>query len=79
MSSVVEQLYTVQQVAALWGATPYLVRKAFRGRAGVLTLGDKAGKPTWRIPASLVLDVMIEKGYTAEQAEKALARAREAQ
>ena len=66
-----ELSYSVQQVAKLFSLCPDTVRKLFRGREGVwTTLGG--GKGSWRIPASVVYDVMLERGYTRERALQAL-------
>lgn len=61
----VEPLYSVQQVAQLWHVGMEQVRKIFRGRAGVINIGSRQ-KPSWRIPASLVLQVMVERGYSQD-------------
>lgn len=64
-----EVSYTVKQVAKLWNMCPETVRKVFRGRSGLWTT-QGGGKGSWRIPASLVYDVMLERGYTKREAQR---------
>lgn len=71
---VIEPTLSVQEVCQLWHVSPDLVRKKFRGREGIMQLGGR-GKRMWRIPVSLVFEVMCEMGYTPEQAERALKQA----
>jgi len=57
-------MYTVKQLARLWQVSDDQIRRIFRGREGVVNLSGNPGKPTWRIPASLAMEVAIERGYT---------------
>lgn len=67
MQGAVERLYSVQQIAVLFHISTSQVRKLFRDRPGVVTLGGP-GKPAWRIPQSLVLQVLAEHGYAPDKA-----------
>ncbi|HEY6290350.1 MAG TPA: hypothetical protein VI455_02160 [Terriglobia bacterium] len=71
----IEPLFSFQQLAQVWSVGHGQVRKIFRGRTGMINLGGGTAKATWRVPRSLVLAIMIERGYTREQAERALAAA----
>jgi DNA-binding LacI/PurR family transcriptional regulator len=66
-----ERFYTIKDIARLWGVAPGLARKAFNGREGVMRMGDSI-RSSWRVPASLLLEVMCERGYRPEQAAKVL-------
>lgn len=70
--NTLETLYTVQQIASLWNVSVDQVRKVFRGRRGIINVSTGPGKPAWRIPASLVLQVMLERGYDEEAAVQTL-------
>ena len=64
-----EQLFTFKEIARLWRIGPGLVRKTFKDRIGVLNVASGLKRPAYRVPASLLLEVMLERGYTREQAE----------
>lgn len=68
-----ERLYTLREIAKLWHIGPALVGRIFKDRAGVLNLSTP-DRPSYRIPGSLVLEVMLERGYTHEQAEAVFRR-----
>jgi len=65
-------MYSIKEISALWHIGIPKIRKLFRGRPGVLNLSGNPAKPVWRIPVTLVVEVMLERGYTAEQAERIL-------
>lgn len=67
----VETMYSFQQVARLWQISAVQARKIFRDRDGIVNIGN-ATKPSFRIPASLVMQVMIERGYNRDAAERVL-------
>lgn len=67
----IEPCFTVQQVARLWQCSHALVREAFRDRHGVMRLGLR-GRPCWRIPLSVVIEVMVERGYAPSEAYRIL-------
>ena len=71
-SPVIEPMYSIKEISALWHIGIPKIRKLFRGRPGVLNLSGNPAKPVWRIPVTLVVEVMLERGYTAEQAERIL-------
>jgi hypothetical protein len=73
--SVIEPLYSFQEISALWKVSIEQVRKLFVKRRGVINVGAGTLRPAWRVPASLALDVMVERGYTREAATRALAQA----
>ena len=64
-------MYSVQQISRRWNVATDLVRRAFRGRAGIVNISG-SGRPSWRIPASLLLAVMVERGYDRARAEEIL-------
>ena len=69
-----EPLFTINRTAAILGVSKYSVRRLFCGRAGMVNLSTGA-RPTYRIPLSLLLEVMVERGYSREQADAAVRRA----
>lgn len=69
-----EALYTFKEIAGLWRCGQALVRKHFRGCPGVMNVATGETRPAYRVPASVVLDVMLKLGYTREQAEAVLRR-----
>ena len=79
-SALVEPLYSIGQVAQLWQVSEGVVRKVFRDRAGVVDLtiepgerrNGRGGRHSIRIPGSLVLAVMVERGYSRGQADRLL-------
>jgi len=60
--AMVEQLYSISEIADRWRVSKSLVRNTFRGRDGVLRFSDKR-RASMRIPEHLVLEVMAERGY----------------
>jgi len=72
MTSAIEPLFSFQQISAAWHASEDHVRKLFRARRGLVNIAVQGKKPVWRIPASLVLEVMVERGYTREAADRLL-------
>jgi hypothetical protein len=70
----IEQLFTFKDISARWHISPGLTRKLFRARPGVLNMATPE-RPAYRVPASVVLEVLLERGYTREQAEAMLHRA----
>jgi len=63
-----EQLYTFKEIARLWRISPGLARKIFKDRSGVLNMSSPE-RPAYRVPASILFEVLLERGYTREQAE----------
>lgn len=73
--TAVEQHYTVEQVAELWGVSAQSVRRLFEDVEGVLKLSfprqinrKRAPKVTLRIPASVLARVHEQRshGFRAE-------------
>jgi hypothetical protein len=61
----IEQHYSVNEVAALWGLDPDTIRPYFQNRSGVLKIirpesRRKRGYTTLRIPVSVVAEVYAE-------------------
>lgn len=65
------EMYSVQQLARVWGVHSATVRKWLRGSDGIVRMSG-TGRGKWRIPASLALSVMVERGYSREAAAKLL-------
>ena len=72
-----EPMYSIQEISRRWHVHPDSVRKAFRGRAGVVNISTSPGKPAWRVPASLLLEVLVEHGYDPQRAQEMLRALRE--
>lgn len=67
----VEKFYSIRELGRLWNLNAALVRRKFEGRPGVMKMGTDR-RSAWRVPASLVLEVMVESGYSLEQAARIL-------
>lgn len=63
-----EQLYKFKEIAEAWHISPGLASQIFKNRPGIINVG-KPNRPSYRVPASLVIEVMVERGYPREQAE----------
>ena len=64
-----EKFYTAGEVAKIWRVSTAKVLAEFRRRPGVFRTGPGA-RPHLRIPESLVLQVMKERGYVADDEER---------
>lgn len=54
----IESYHTITEIAKKWQVDPVTVRGLFRGRKGVMQLAPGGA---WRIPASLVEEVVRER------------------
>lgn len=61
-----ERLYSFRQIGAMFGVGRTVVRRLFIGRDGVLNLGEKGKKATYRVPESILAEVMETHGYRAK-------------
>lgn len=65
----IEPMFTIPQIARVWRVSTDKARELFLGRAGVINVGT-AQRKLWRVPMSVLLAVIEERGSTPEQAEK---------
>ena len=65
-----EPVYTTVQVAEILNTTTFSVRRLFKARPGLINLSASKGRATYRVPLSTLIEVMIERGYTREQADQ---------
>jgi len=70
---VLEPLFSFSQTAGILGASKSSVRRLFHGRPGLINLST-GKRATYRVPLSLLLEVMVERGYSREHADAAVRR-----
>jgi hypothetical protein len=58
-----ERLYSFRQIATMCGVGRNVVSRLFLGRHGVVNLGEKGRKATYRVPESLLVEVLKTHGY----------------
>jgi hypothetical protein len=71
----IEQLYRLREIARFWHISPGVIRRIFKNRPGIVNVSSPGGnRPSFRVPASVVIEVMVERGYSLEQAAAILRR-----
>ena len=65
----------IAEVARTWRVSPDKIRELFLGRDGMVNVGTPR-RNLWRIPMSILLTVMLERGYSRDQADRMLKAAR---
>ena len=64
MMQEIEQMYTFKEIAERWHVSLQLARKLFKGHARVINVSS-AARPSYRIPASVVTEVLTRRGASA--------------
>ena len=72
MSEISERLYLVGEVCLLFRISTNSAGRLLRGRPGVLNVSTGPGRPSYRIPGSVVINLLVERGFTYKQAEDLL-------
>jgi hypothetical protein len=70
---ILEPLFSFRQVAEVLGTSPGSARQLFIHCPGLVNLSS-GKRPTYRVPLSLLLEVMVERGYSREQADATVRR-----
>jgi hypothetical protein len=70
MQDQLERLYTFREIGKLWHISTQLANKIFRDRVGIINLAGP-NRPAYRVPLSIVIEVLRERGYTKEQVDAA--------
>lgn len=74
MSEGAEHMHSLREICSLFNISRNLAGNLFRGRAGVINMATGVGRPAYRVPTSVLVEVMMERGYTREGAMKLLRR-----
>lgn len=62
-----ERFYSFRQICDMFGVSRSVVSRLFIGRRALVNLGRTGKKPTYRVPASLLAQVMTEHGYNVKE------------
>jgi len=69
-----EPLFSYQELSSVFNVSIEQVRKILANRKGIINVGSGKIRPAWRVPRSLVLEVLAERGgKSAEQHQEAAA------
>ena len=63
-----EHMYSFSEICSIFNISRNLAGRLFRNRPGVMNMATGVGRPAYRVPASVLVDVMVERGYTREMA-----------
>lgn len=63
-----EHMHSFREICSIFNISRNLAGNLFRGRQGVINMATGVGRPAYRVPTSTVIDVMVERGYTREEA-----------
>ena len=67
-------MYKLAEICSLFNISRNLAGQLFRNRPGVMNMATGVGRPAYRVPTSVLIDVMQERGYTRDQALSLLNR-----
>ena len=74
MREITEHMHSLREICSIFNISRNLAGNLFRGRRGVMNMATGVGRPAYRVPTSVVISVMIERGYTREEALSLLSR-----
>lgn len=69
-----ERMHKFAEICSLFNISRNLAGALFRDRPGVMNMATGVGRPAYRVPTSVLIEVMMERGYTREQALSLLNR-----